>query len=56
MEHTGQDTSTIEDVMDRDRFFSPEEAKAFGLLDEVITRRKKTAEDGTGTTTTEETG
>ena len=54
--HTGQPMADIEDVMDRDRFFSPEEAKAFGLLDEVITTRRKTAEDGTGTATTEETG
>ncbi len=33
--HTGTDVKTIEDAIERDRFLSPEEAKAFGLIDEV---------------------
>jgi ATP-dependent Clp protease, protease subunit len=37
--HTGTDVKTIEDAIERDRFFSPEEAKAFGLIDEVVTSR-----------------
>ena len=37
--HTGQDLKTIEDAMERDRFMTPEEAKAFGLVDEVIAQR-----------------
>jgi len=37
--HTGQKLSVIEDAMERDRFMSAEEAKAFGLVDEVITHR-----------------
>ena len=37
--HTGQDLKTIEDAMERDRFMTPEEAKAFGLVDEVIAER-----------------
>ncbi|HLT76522.1 MAG TPA: ATP-dependent Clp endopeptidase proteolytic subunit ClpP [Ferrovibrio sp.] len=37
--HTGQDVATIESAMERDRFMTPEEAKAFGLVDEVVARR-----------------
>jgi ATP-dependent Clp protease protease subunit len=37
--HTGQDLKTIESAVDRDRFFSPEEATEFGLIDEVVTER-----------------
>lgn len=39
VEHTGQDLETIEQAMDRDNFMNPEEAKAFGLIDEVVTKR-----------------
>ncbi len=39
VEHTGQAFETIEDAMERDRFMTPEEAKEFGLIDEVVTRR-----------------
>ena len=38
-EHTGQPIETIEDAMDRDRFLSPEEAVAFGLIDQVVVNR-----------------
>jgi ATP-dependent Clp protease protease subunit len=34
--HTGQPLERIEKETDRDRFFGAEEAKAFGLVDEVI--------------------
>jgi ATP-dependent Clp protease protease subunit len=37
--HTGQPIEVIEDAMERDKFMSPDEAKAFGLIDEVVTRR-----------------
>ena len=37
--HTGQDLSTIEEAMERDRFMMPEVAKEFGLIDEVVTSR-----------------
>lgn len=37
--HTGQDLDTIESAMERDKFMSPEEAKAFGLIDEVVEKR-----------------
>jgi ATP-dependent Clp protease protease subunit len=37
--HTGQTVETIERDMDRDRFMSAEEAKAYGLIDSVFTPR-----------------
>jgi ATP-dependent Clp protease protease subunit len=37
--HTGRPLDAIEEVMERDRFMSPEEAKSFGLIDEVIVNR-----------------
>ena len=37
--HTGQDLKVIEDAMDRDNFMDPEQAKAFGLIDEVVEKR-----------------
>ena len=38
--HTGQPIETIERDMDRDRFMSAEEAKAYGLIDSVFTPHK----------------
>jgi len=38
-DHTGQDIATIERETDRDRFMTGEEAKAFGIIDQVITSR-----------------
>ncbi|KAJ3682294.1 hypothetical protein LUZ60_014867 [Juncus effusus] len=37
--HTGQEIEKIERSMERDMFMSPEEAKEFGLVDEVIEHR-----------------
>jgi ATP-dependent Clp protease protease subunit len=37
--HTGQAIKTIEDAMERDRFLAPEEAKQFGIVDEVVSAR-----------------
>ena len=42
VKHTGQELKTIEDAMERDRFMTPEEAKAFGLVDEVLAQRPRT--------------
>ena len=39
--HTKQSLKKIEDAMDRDKFLTPEEAKDFGLIDEVVTSRPK---------------
>lgn len=40
VKHTGQKLAVIEKSMERDNFMSPEKAKEFGLIDEVITNRK----------------
>lgn len=37
--HTGQEYSVVEQSMERDNFMSPEEAKKFGLIDKIITKR-----------------
>lgn len=39
VQHTGQKLAQIEKAMDRDNFMSAEEAKKFGLIDEVVTSR-----------------
>lgn len=41
VDHTGQPIEKIEEAMERDRFLAPEEAVAFGLIDEVVTNRPK---------------
>jgi ATP-dependent Clp protease protease subunit len=38
--HTGKDYETIERTLDRDYFLTAEEAKAFGIVDSVISRRE----------------
>ena len=45
VEHTGQDLETIEKAMDRDNFMAPDEAKEFGLIDEVVTQRPANEDD-----------
>lgn len=42
--HTGQDREKVQSDTERDNFMSAEEAKAYGLIDEVITRPMKKAE------------
>ena len=44
VKHTGQAFKTIDDSLERDKFMSPEEAKAFGLIDEVVEKRPSGAE------------
>ncbi|MBV6632635.1 MAG: ATP-dependent Clp endopeptidase proteolytic subunit ClpP [Alphaproteobacteria bacterium] len=39
VDHTGQDIETIENAMERDNFMTPQESKAFGLIDEVVENR-----------------
>lgn len=36
--HTGKSVKTLEDAMERDNFLSAEEAKKFGIVDEVISK------------------
>lgn len=40
--YTGQPIETIEENVDRDKFFSADEAKEFGLVDEVFEKRPET--------------
>ena len=44
-EHTGQDIEYIEKAMDRDNFMSPEDAKKFGLIDEIYAKRPEISDD-----------
>ncbi len=39
--HTGQPYEVVEKACDRDNFMSPDEAKAFGLVDSVVESRKE---------------
>jgi ATP-dependent Clp protease protease subunit len=43
--HTGQPLDVIEQAMERDKFLSAEEAKAFGLIDMVVEKRPETEDD-----------
>ena len=38
--HTGKDLKTVEEIMERDKYFSPDEAINFGLIDKVVENRK----------------
>ncbi len=44
--HTGRSLEEIEANMERDTFMSPEEAKTFGLIDEVVESRPRGADSG----------
>jgi ATP-dependent Clp protease protease subunit len=37
--HTGQSVEKIKEALERDKFMSAEEAKAFGLIDKVVEKR-----------------
>ena len=39
VKHTGQDIDTIQKNMERDKFFTSDEALAFGLIDKIIDKR-----------------
>jgi len=39
VKHTGQALEVVEKALDRDTYMTPEEAKSFGLIDEVYSRR-----------------
>jgi ATP-dependent Clp protease, protease subunit len=42
-EHTGQSVEQVEKDSDRDRWFTAEEGVAYGIVDQVITRRRQLA-------------
>ena len=39
VKHTGKNIKAIQKIMDRDTFMTAEEAKSFGLIDEVVEKR-----------------
>ncbi|QFQ86943.1 ATP-dependent Clp protease proteolytic subunit [Paracoccus kondratievae] len=41
VKHTGRELSEVEEALERDRFMSPEEAKEWGLIDEILEPRGK---------------
>ncbi len=41
VEHTGQTLEVIESNLERDRYMTPEEARDFGMVDEVVVNRPK---------------
>ncbi|MGE5441644.1 MAG: ATP-dependent Clp endopeptidase proteolytic subunit ClpP [Bacteroidota bacterium] len=45
VKHTKQALDSIEKAVERDRFMSPEEAREFGLVDEVVTSRPRTEDN-----------
>ena len=45
VKHTGQDYETIEKALERDNFMAPEQAKEFGLIDEILETRPKTGDE-----------
>jgi ATP-dependent Clp protease, protease subunit len=38
-EHTGRDIDDVSDVLERDRYFTPEQAQEYGLIDKVVSLR-----------------
>ena len=45
-EHTGQPLEQVETDADRDRWFTAEEAKEYGFIDQVITSTRQVADEG----------
>ena len=48
VKHTGRKIAEIEDAVERDRFLSPDEAKDFGIVDEVVVSRPPLDDSGDG--------
>jgi ATP-dependent Clp protease protease subunit len=44
--HTGQTVEAVEKALDRDNYMTAEEAKGFGLVDQLMTRRPDLPESG----------
>ena len=43
--HTGQKREEIERALDRDKWMTPEEAKAWGHIDEIVENRSKDGDE-----------
>ena len=48
VEHTGQTIEVIEEAVERDRYMDPNEAREFGLIDEVVVKRPAPEDDENG--------
>lgn len=46
--HTAQDIKKVEEALERDKFMSPDDAREFGLVDEVVTHRPDGPEGDSG--------
>jgi ATP-dependent Clp protease protease subunit len=46
VKHTGQDLETVIDALERDNFMDPDDAKAWGLIDDIVESRAAMGEDG----------
>jgi ATP-dependent Clp protease protease subunit len=44
--HTGRDPDQVRRDIERDRFFDPNEAKEYGIVDDVLTTLKRRTEVG----------
>src|SRR3954465_2739315 len=47
-EHTGKPIDEISDALERDRFFTPEQAQEFGLIDRIMNGRGNNGQNGNG--------
>ncbi len=45
VKHCGQELKAVEDALERDRFMSADEAKTFGIVDEVVAERSSVSGD-----------
>lgn len=43
--HTGKKLADVENALERDNFMNPEEAKKWGLIDEIVENRAKSGDD-----------
>ncbi|MRG73577.1 ATP-dependent Clp endopeptidase proteolytic subunit ClpP [Alphaproteobacteria bacterium HT1-32] len=48
VKHTGQELDRVVDALERDRFMTAEEAKEFGIIDEVVAERIPAESDSSG--------
>ena len=50
VQHTGQKLAAVEEALERDTYLTPEDAKKFGLIDQVVDKRPSVDEDDDVTT------
>ena len=48
VKHTGQPLKKVEEALERDNFMDPEQARKFGLIDEIVEARGKSSGGKTG--------